>query len=307
VLTSTLTFIATANAIRYVGAEPVFIDSERASWNLDPQLLEDELRHAAMCGRLPKAVLVVDLCGQCSDWDPIIALCRRYDVTIIEDAAEALGATYRGRPAGTLAEIGCFSFNGNKIITTSGGGMLITENQAWADKARHLATQARDPAPHYEHSQTGYNYRLSNLLAAVGRGQLAVLEDRVARRRANFEFYSQALADLPGVEFMPEAAFGRSTRWLSCLLLDPAKYNVSPAQVCARLAAHEIEARPIWKPMHQQPVLAGCRARGGQVADEIFRRGLCLPSGSNLSQPDRQRVVDAFRAALSGSGALVAA
>jgi pyridoxal phosphate-dependent aminotransferase EpsN len=298
VLTSTLTFIATANAIRYLGAEPVFIDSERVSWNMDPQLLEDELRDAAQRGRLPKAVLVVDLCGQCADWDPILALCRRHEVIVIEDAAEALGAMYRGRPAGSLADIGCFSFNGNKIITTGGGGMIVTDNGDWARRVRHLATQARDPAPHYEHSEIGYNYRLSNLLAALGRGQLAVLEDRVARRRANFDFYRQALADLPGIDFMPEAAFGRSTRWLSCLLIDPASWKVSPAQICASLAAHQIEARPMWKPMHLQPVHAGCRVRGGDVADEIFRRGLCLPSGSSLNPPDRRRVVDAFRATL---------
>jgi pyridoxal phosphate-dependent aminotransferase EpsN len=270
-------------------------------------LLEDELREAAIRGRLPKAVLAVDICGQCADWDRIIELCRRYGVTIIEDAAEALGATYGGRPAGTLADIGCFSFNGNKIITTSGGGMLVTKHEQWAQKARHLATQARDPAPHYEHSDIGYNYRLSNLLAAVGRGQLALLDDRVARRRANFEFYRQALAELPGVEFMPEAPFGRATRWLTCLLIDPASWGSTPAEICARMAAHEIEARPMWKPMHRQPVFAGCRVRGGHVADEIFRCGLCLPSGSNLSQADRHRVVDVFKQALRKRGTSAAA
>jgi dTDP-4-amino-4,6-dideoxygalactose transaminase len=300
VLTSTLTFAATANAIRYVGAEPVFLDSQRTSWNMDPQLLEDELRHAAARGKLPSAVLVVDICGQCADWEPIRALCRRYEITTIEDAAESLGATYCGRPAGTLADVGCYSFNGNKIITTSGGGMLVTENAAWAERVRHLAAQARDPAPHYQHSQIGYNYRLSNLLAAVGRGQLAVLEDRVASRRANFEFYRHALADLPGIEFMPEAPFGRSTRWLTCLLLDPRVHAISPAALCAALAAARIEARPMWKPMHQQPVFAACRVRGGAVADDIFRRGLCLPSGSSLSRYDLQRVVASLRSALAG-------
>jgi dTDP-4-amino-4,6-dideoxygalactose transaminase len=306
VLTSTLTFIATANAIRYTGAEPVFIDSEPSSWNMDPQLLEDELRDGVKRGQLPKAVLAVDVCGQCADWEPIAKLCRRYDVVTIEDAAEALGATYGGRPAGTLADIGCFSFNGNKIITTSGGGMLVTESAERARKVRHLATQARDPAPHYEHSQVGYNYRLSNLLAAVGRGQLESLEDRVARRRANFEFYRTALADLPGIAFMPEAAFGRSTRWLTCLLVDPTRYG-SPAEICARMAAEQIEARPMWKPMHQQPVMAGRRVRGGEVADDIFRRGLCLPSGSSLSEADLERVVRAFRTAISADGLPLAA
>ncbi len=197
VVTSTLTFAASANVIRYVGAEPVFIDSEPQSWNMDPQLLEDEFRDAASRGRAPAAALVVDLCGQCADWEPIGALCRQYSVCTIEDAAESLGASYRGRHAGTLADIGCFSFNGNKIITTSGGGMLVTENEAWADTARHLATQARDPAPHYQHSKIGFNYRLSNLLAAVGRGQLAVLPDRVAKRRDNFDFYRRAWQTCP--------------------------------------------------------------------------------------------------------------
>jgi dTDP-4-amino-4,6-dideoxygalactose transaminase len=298
VLTSTLTFAATANAIRYVGAEPIFIDGERTSWNIDPQLFSTEMRRAAATGQLPKAALVVDICGQCADWRPIRDICRQYGVFTIEDAAESLGATYRGWPAGTLADIGCFSFNGNKIITTSGGGMLVTEDAAWAASARHLATQARDPAPHYQHSKVGYNYRLSNLLAAVGRGQLQVLNDRVARRRANCEFYCNELADLPGVEFMPEAQFGRATRWLSCVLIDPAVCGITPSKVCTALAAQNIEARPMWKPMHQQPVFAGCRIVGGQVADDIFRRGLCLPSGSSLSDNDLRRVVGAFRAAL---------
>lgn len=303
VLTSTLTFAATANAIRYVGAEPVFLDSEWSSWNLDPQLLDDELSSAAARGRLPKAVLVVDVCGQSADWDPILALCQEYGVATIEDAAEALGATYRGRPAGTLADVGCYSFNGNKIITTSGGGMLVTQNAAWARQVRHLASQARDPALHYQHSQVGHNYRLSNLLAAVGRGQLAVLAERVARRRANFEFYRRALADMPGIDFMPEAPFGRSTRWLTCLLIDPDVHDAAPAEICSALAAERIEARPMWKPMHQQPVFADCIHRGGAVADDIFRRGLCLPSGSNLSHADLQRVVDALRQALSQKSA----
>lgn len=301
VVTSTLTFAATANAIRYTGAEPVFIDSERASWNMDPQLLADELRRAARLGRLPKAAVVVDICGQCANWDPIHSQCREYGVTTIEDAAEALGATYRERPAGTMADIGCFSFNGNKIITTSGGGMLVTRNADWARQVRHLATQARDPALHYQHSQIGYNYRLSNLLAAVGRGQLAVLDDRVARRRANFEYYQQALADVPGLEFMPEADFGRATRWLSCLLTDPAYGHPAPARICAQLAADGIETRPMWKPMHQQPVFADCRVQGGSVADDIFRRGLCLPSGSNLNTRDLERVAAALRRALDSA------
>ncbi len=307
VLTSSLTFAATANAVRYVGATPVFIDSDRMSWNLDPQLLEAELRKAASGGRRPKAALVVDICGQCADWEPIRQLCQQYGVCTIEDAAESLGATYHGRPAGTLADIGCFSFNGNKIITTSGGGMLVTQNAAWAAAARHLAAQARDPALYYQHSKIGYNYRLSNLLAAVGRGQLRALEDRVAVRRANFEFYRHALAALPGVEFMPEAAFGRATRWLTCVLVDRDEYGITPADICAAMASQNIEARPMWKPMHQQPVFAGCRVVGGQIADDIFHRGLCLPSGSSLSANDRRRVVEVFRSTLHNRSTRVAA
>lgn len=302
VITSTLTFAATANAIRYVGATPVFIDSERQSWNMDPELLEDELRVSAKLGRLPKAVLVVDVCGQCADWEPILSLCRQYGITVIEDAAEALGATYRGQQAGTLADIGCFSFNGNKIITTSGGGMLVTENSEWASQVRHLACQARDPALHYEHSQIGYNYRLSNLLAAVGRGQLTLLDERVAKRRANFDFYRNTLGELPGIEFMPEATFGQSTRWLSCLLLDPQVHSVSPSEVCAAMLAEEIELRPLWKPMHQQPVFIGCRVRNSGVADDLFQRGLCLPSGSNMSDSQLALVVDTLRSTLDSGG-----
>jgi dTDP-4-amino-4,6-dideoxygalactose transaminase len=248
---------------------------------------------------LPKAVLVVDVCGQCADWGPIREICGRFGVHTIEDAAESLGATYGGRPAGTLADIGCFSFNGNKIITTSGGGMLVTENAAWASAARHLATQARDPAPHYEHSLVGYNYRLSNLLAAIGRGQLAVLDDRVAKRRDNFDFYRRAMHDIPGITFMPEASFGRATRWLTCLLIDPEVHAISPNEIGAAMAAEHIEARPMWKPMHRQPVFSCHRVRGGRVADKIFRRGLCLPSGSTLSEHDRNRVVWTFGSILA--------
>ncbi|MGD9633934.1 MAG: aminotransferase class I/II-fold pyridoxal phosphate-dependent enzyme [Pirellulales bacterium] len=306
VLTSTFTFVATANAIRYVGANPVFIDSERSSWNVDPNLLEDELRHAAACNRLPKAAVVVDICGQCADWAPIASLCRKYGVTTIEDAAESLGAAYGDRPAGTLADVGCFSFNGNKIITTSGGGMLVTENPQWAAQARHLATQARDPAPHYEHSQIGYNYRLSNLLAAIGRGQLEQLDERVARRRAICDHYQQSLHDVPGLKFMPEPSFGRASRWLTCLLISPTVHQISPIEICARMNEDNIEVRPIWKPMHQQPAYQNCRVRGGAVADDLFCRGLCLPSGSNLTTADLQRVTDSLRRLLKSPSAKAA-
>ncbi|MFZ5829541.1 MAG: DegT/DnrJ/EryC1/StrS family aminotransferase [Planctomycetota bacterium] len=295
VLTATLTFAATANAITYVGAQPVFLDSERQTWNLDPNLLEEELKHLAERGRLPKAVLAVDLYGQCADYEPILELCRRYEVPLVEDAAEALGATYAGEPAGTFGMFGCFSFNGNKIITTSGGGMLIGANREWLKLARKLATQARDPAPHYEHSQIGYNYRLSNLLAAVGRGQLAALDERVDQRRANYAFYLEKLGDLPGVDFMPEFPKGRPNCWLTCITVDPAQFGADREQIRLALEQENIEARPVWKPMHLQPVFAECRCRGGEVAAGLFRDGLCLPSGSNIDPADRQRVVDVIR------------
>ena len=292
VLTSTFTFAATTNAITYVGARPVLIDSDRATWNMDPNLLEDELRDCARRNRLPKAVIVVDLYGQCADYEPIRQICAQYEVPIIEDAAEALGASYDGRSAGTFGVLGVFSFNGNKIITSSGGGMLVCDSDYLATRARFLATQSRDPAPHYQHSQIGYNYRMSNLLAAVGLGQLRVLEDRVAARRANFDFYREALADSPGIDFMPEPQRCRSTRWLTCITIDPGRFGATSEEVRLALENANIESRPTWKPMHLQPAFAACRTRGGEVAEDIFRYGLCLPSGSSLTAEDRLRVVD---------------
>jgi dTDP-4-amino-4,6-dideoxygalactose transaminase len=295
VVTSTLTFVATANAITYVGAEPVFIDSDRATWNMDPSLLAEELAERNERGRLPKAVIIVDLYGQCADYAPILEVCEAHGVPVIEDAAEALGATYRGRAAGTFGRVGCFSFNGNKIITASGGGMLVSREKELVDRSRFLATQARDPAPHYQHTHVGYNYRMSNLLAAVGRGQLGVLADRVARRRANFDYYRHELGNLPGVEFMPELSDGVATRWLTCLTIDAARFGCSREDVRLALEEENIESRPVWKPMHMQPVFARCRARGGSVAADLFQRGLCLPSGSSLTELDRARVVRTIR------------
>ena len=295
VLTSTLTFAATANAITYVAARPAFIDSDRATWNMDSHLLAEELRACARRKKLPKAVVVVDLYGQCADYEPIRAACARYGVPIIEDAAEALGASYDGRSAGTFAPLGVFSFNGNKIITTSGGGMLVCESGELARRARFLATQARDPAPHYQHSEIGYNYRMSNLLAAVGRGQLRVLEERVEQRRANYEFYRQTLGELPGIGFMPEHPRSRSTRWLTCITVAPDAFGATREDIRLALDAQNIEARPTWKPMHLQPIFSGCRVRGGAVAEQIFQQGLCLPSGSNLAEDDRLRVVNLIR------------
>jgi dTDP-4-amino-4,6-dideoxygalactose transaminase len=295
VFTSTLTFAATANAITYVGATPVFIDSERESWNMAPDLLAEALGDAAKRGKLPRAVIVVDLYGQCADYDRIIAACARYDVPVIEDAAEALGATYKERSAGSFGKIGVFSFNGNKIITTSGGGMLVSSDEEFATRARFLATQAREPFPHYEHTQIGHNYRLSNLLAAVGRGQLRVLSDRVKKRRENNERYQKGLCSLPGIEFHPEASWGTSTRWLTVLKIDPDKFGATREDVRQALVVAGIEARPVWKPMHLQPVFAQCRVAGGDVAKQCFEDGLCLPSGSALTKAQIEEVIQTVR------------
>jgi pyridoxal phosphate-dependent aminotransferase EpsN len=290
VLCPTLTFCATANPIVYEGGSPVFIDSEAGSWNMDPALLREELDACAARGRLPRAVIVVDLYGQCADYESILAACARYDVPVLQDSAEALGATYKSQPAGAQGRLGVFSFNGNKIITTSGGGMLVSNDAALIDRARFLATQARDPAPHYQHSTIGFNYRLSNVLAGIGRGQLRVLPDRVAARRCNRARYEAALGGVPGIDFMPLAPHGESNCWLTCITIDPEKFGATREDVRLALEAHNIESRPVWKPLHMQPVFAGCRARGGSVAEHIFNRGLCLPSGSNLAERDLDRV-----------------
>lgn len=295
VICSTLTFIASASPITFLGARPVFIDCEPQSWNLDPHLLEVELRRRAQLSTLPKAVLLVHLYGQSADLDPILALCNRYEIPLIEDAAEALGATYKGKAPGTLGRMGIYSFNGNKIITTSGGGMLVSSDPTLVEQARFLATQARDPAPHYQHTTIGYNYRLSNVLAGIGRGQLKVLPDRVAARRRNFEIYTQGLGDLPGLKFMPEAPYGQSTRWLTCLTITPESFGCDREQLRLALEEHNIESRPVWKPMHLQPIFDGAQVIGGNIAADLFHRGLCLPSGSNLTDHDLNRVITAIR------------
>jgi pyridoxal phosphate-dependent aminotransferase EpsN len=295
---SSFTFAASANAITYVGATPVFIDSDKANWNMDPALLAEALEDAAKKDALPRAVIVVDLYGQCADYDPIIEACARYDIPIVEDAAEALGATYKGRQAGTFGEMAVLSFNGNKIITTSGGGMLLTPHKKYAEKALHLSTQARDPAPHYQHSKIGYNYRMSNVLAAIGRGQLQTLDDKISVRRRNFDFYFRNLGNLPGVEFMPEASYGVSNKWLTCITVDPSKLGVSREDIRLHLESFDIESRPLWKPMHLQPVFKECRVVGGSVSAELFERGLCLPSGSALSTGDLDRIVSEITAGI---------
>jgi pyridoxal phosphate-dependent aminotransferase EpsN len=296
VICSSLTFSASANPILYERATPVFVDCDE-TWTIDPNLLEDAFKTAEIAGKRPKAAIVVDLYGQCANYGPISDICDRFGVPLVEDAAEALGATYDGRSAGGFGRLGVFSFNGNKIITTSGGGMLVSHEKELVDRARFLATQARDHAPHYEHSQLGYNYRLSNILAAIGRGQLKTLRERVAIRRRIFDRYVEGLHDLPGFDFMPEARYGMSTRWLTCLTIDPGEFGATREDVRLALEAENIEARPLWKPLHLQPVFAGSRMFGGAVSERLFRNGLCLPSGSNLRAEDQDRVTAVVREA----------
>ena len=295
VFCSTFTFIASASPITYLGATPVFVDSDRISWNMDPNLLETALAKRDKLGKLPKAVILVHLYGQSADIEAIAQVCDRYGIALIEDAAEALGATYKNISPGTWGQAGIFSFNGNKIITTSGGGMLVSDDEDFINKAKFLATQARDPQPHYEHTEIGFNYRLSNICAGIGRGQLLVLQDRVAARRRNFDIYRQGLGDLPGVEFMPEADFGTSTRWLSCLMFEPTVSGIDREQIRLQLLEQQIETRPLWKPMHLQPVFANCECINNGVAEDLFKKGLCLPSGSNLTDNDLQRVISEIR------------
>ena len=295
VIVSTLTFAASANPVVYLGAQPLFIDSERTSWNMDPDLLAETLARKARRGKLPKAVIVVHLYGQTADLDRILAICNAYGVPLIEDAAEALGATYKGRSPGIFGKAGIFSFNGNKIITTSGGGMLVSDDADLIAHARKLATQARDPAPHYQHSEIGYNYRMSNVLAGIGRGQLQALDDRVRRKREIFETYRRALGDLPGISFMPEAPWGLHTRWLTVITVDADRFGVTREDIRLALEAENIESRPLWKPMHLQPVFADCEVAGGGVAEALFRDGLCLPSGTAMTETQQRRVIQRIR------------
>ncbi len=290
VLCSTLTFSATANPVLYEQAAPVFIDCGAATWNIDPALLREELDACARRGRLPRAVIVVDLYGEPADYHEIEEACSRYDVPIIQDAAEALGASYAEKRAGAHGYVGVLSFNGNKIITTSGGGMLVSDDGELIERARFLAAQARDRAAHYQHSCLGFNYRMSNVLAAIGRAQLRALPERIVARRHNFEFYSRELGAMPGIGFMPRQKHGSGNHWLTCITIDPAKFGATREEVRLMLEAHNIEARPVWKPLHLQPVFDAFRVRGGERSEAIFERGLCLPSGSNLSQTDLERI-----------------
>lgn len=294
VFCSTFTFAASANPIVYQNAEPVFIDCDADSWNMSPIALERAFETAKAEGWMPRAVVIVNLYGQSADMDALLPICDHYGVPVLEDAAESLGATYKGKASGTFGKLGAFSFNGNKIITTSGGGMLVSKDQGLIDRARFLSTQARDPAPHYQHSEIGYNYRMSNILAGVGRGQLRVLEERIHARRAVFESYAEMLAAVPEIEWMPEPEWSRSNRWLTTCTVKEGG-GVDRMAVIKRLADDLIEARPLWKPMHLQPVFQGCRyftAGNNSVSDDLFDRGLCLPSGSNLTKSQIERVAD---------------
>lgn len=298
VIVPTFTFAASANAVTYCGAVPLFVDSEARTWNIDPDLVAEAIDDAHRRGERVGAVVTVDLYGQCADHGPIQAVCATHGIPLIEDAAEAVGATWEGSSAGTFGDFGVFSFNGNKLLTTGGGGMLVTDDAAHADRARYLATQARQPVVHYEHTDIGFNYRLSNPLAAIGLGQLERLDELLERRAHNRRTYEAGLGDLPGVGFNPIDERGMPNHWLTVLVLgDDARTD--PAGVIAALDEVNAEARPAWKPMHQQPVYADNRMIGGAIADDAFTRGVCLPSGSSMSDPDLDRVVSTVRSVLS--------
>ena len=301
VFCQSLTFVGGVNPITLLGARPVFVDSDRESWNIDPMLLASTLRARAAQNRLPKAVLVVHLYGQSADMDPILECCARYDVLVLEDAAEAVGTQYKGKPAGSLGQVGVYSFNGNKIITTTGGGMLVSPHKEWVDKARFWSTQARDPGLAYHHTDTGYNYRMSNVLAAIGRGQLLVLDERVRRRRQIAFRYRDAFADLSGISLMPQASFGLHTNWLSCFLVDEGRFGATRDELIRALDQADVESRPVWKPMHMQPLFASCERVGGEVAEELFRCGICLPSSSNMTDEEQDHVIETVRSCAAAS------
>ncbi|MCC3158870.1 aminotransferase class I/II-fold pyridoxal phosphate-dependent enzyme [Hymenobacter sp. 15J16-1T3B] len=299
VIVPSFTFVATANPVRYVGAEPVFVDSEATTWNLCPARLREALEDRRRLGRPVKAIIVVHLYGMPARLTELLALAAEYGVPVLEDAAEALGAQYQGQPLGSFGALSVLSFNGNKIITTSGGGALLTNNAEWARRARFLATQARDEAPHYQHSVQGYNYRLSNLLAGIGRGQMELIEDRVKRRREIYAQYAEQLRPLAAVEVGPAEPAGlRANRWLTTILLRPEHTDCTPEDLRQHLETHNIEARPLWKPLHLQPLFAASPAYGGSVCADLFARGLCLPSGSAMTSADVRRVVQALTEAL---------
>ncbi|UUV25097.1 aminotransferase class I/II-fold pyridoxal phosphate-dependent enzyme [Lysinibacillus capsici] len=296
VFCSTLTFIASANPILYLGAKPIFIDSEETTWNMSPQALGRALSEAKENDILPKAVIIVNLYGQSARMDELMALCNDYDVPIIEDAAESLGSLYKGKHSGTFGKLGIYSFNGNKIITTSGGGMLVSEDEQLILQSRFLATQARDAAKHYQHSVVGYNYRMSNIVAGIGRGQLEVLDERIAQKREIFNRYERAFSSIKGIKMMPELEGTFSNRWLSTMTLDAEKVKITPNELIDLLAEANIEARPVWKPLHMQPLFVECEfyphSEDEIVSEELFANGICLPSDTKMTIEEQERVID---------------
>ncbi|MCL4140528.1 UNVERIFIED_CONTAM: hypothetical protein GTU68_052719 [Idotea baltica] len=298
VLGSTLTFIGSVAAVKYQNAELVFVDSERNSWNMDPNLLGEEIDRLISVGKKPAAVLPTELYGQPCDMDRILAVCQPHDIPVICDSAESLGASYKGQPTGRKALLAISSFNGNKIITTSGGGMVASDDKDLIDQCRYLATQARQPVLHYEHSDVGYNYRMSNVVAAIGIGQLEVLADRVNQKRKIAAWYRQQLEQIDGLKLMPEADFARATRWLTVFTIDPAKIKTRPLEIVAALEAHNIESRPVWKPLHVQKAFDDCRSIGGDVAMELYENGICLPCGTVMTEDDVTRVCGIIKAAI---------
>ena len=301
VLCPSFTFVATASPIVYCGATPVFVDSEADTWNICPERLREAIADRIKKGKKPKALILVHLYGMPAKLNEVLAIAQEYGIAVLEDAAEALGARYQGRPLGSFGQVSVFSFNGNKILTTSGGGALLTADTELAKKALFLATQAKDPAPHYQHSEIGYNYRLSNLLAGIGRGQMELLEDRVKRRREIFNWYKENLASLPGLAVAPatEPAGSRSNRWLTTILLDPEATAATPETLRQHLETCRIESRPLWKPLHLQPLFADAPMYGGAVCADLFARGLCLPSGTAMTDEDLRRVARALQEALT--------
>jgi dTDP-4-amino-4,6-dideoxygalactose transaminase len=291
VICQSMTFSASANPIAYLGAKPVFIDSETDTWNMDPEMLKTAILELAKKHIKPKAIIPVHLYGMPAKLDQIINIGEKYNIPIIEDAAESLGSNYKSKATGTFGKMGILSFNGNKIITTSGGGALVSDNPTLIEKARFLATQARDDAPHYEHSHIGYNYRMSNILAGIGRGQMEVLPDRVKKRRAINQWYRSFLQDIDGVKFQSEPDSDYfSNYWLTAIIIDSLKTGVTREQLRLNLLQDNIESRPLWKPMHLQPVFKHAPYYGEGVSDELFENGLCLPSGSNLTDGDKERI-----------------
>ncbi|MGI4875087.1 MAG: DegT/DnrJ/EryC1/StrS family aminotransferase [Janthinobacterium lividum] len=301
VLCPSFTFVATANPILYCGATPVFVDSEADTWNICPERLREAITDRIRLGKKPKALVLVHLYGMPARLAEIQAIATEYNLPILEDAAEALGSSWQHQPLGGFGRVGVFSFNGNKILTTSAGGALVTYDRALAERARFLATQAKDPAPHYQHSQVGYNYRLSNLLAGIGRGQMELLEDRVKRRREIFNWYREHLAGLPGLAVAPatELPGSHSNRWLTTVLLDPTATSATPETVRQHLETRRIESRPLWKPLHLQPLFAEAPRYGGDVCASLFAQGLCLPSGTAMGDEELRRVATALKEALA--------